>query len=600
MNFPLSRTVLALAALGALAACGPTQDASEKGLTVLHVPMRTDGPNSLDPVQGSTTYDNVACSQIFQTLLQYAYLKEPLELEPLLLAEMPKTEDEGKSYSFRLKKGVRFHDNACWPDGKGRELVAGDVFYSWKRMADNRNKVNGWWLYENTIVGFDDYKNEQNAAVLAGEEFDYDAEVAGMRIIDDYAFEVELVEPVQRFPWVLAMFQTAVVPREAVEHYGETLPRNPVGTGPFMMEEWVQGKSLSLVRNPNYHEDLYPSEFTPSYVDESYVEDAGKQLPLADRVEITMFVESQPRWLAFQSGKIDYIQVPSENYEEAYNKRTGELRPDYRDRGIVNHDVQLLDFIFRAFNMDDELLGGYDDKRRALRQAIAYAIDVEEINRTFYNDTPILYDGMIPPGMDGFPENGNGPISYRRLELDKARQKLVEAGYPGGEGLPPIQLWTSRGENSPEQVELIQRQLGEAGIRVEARLVDFSQLMEALDSKQAQMFSYAWGSDYPDAENNLALFYGPNESPGNNSFNYKSDEFDRMYEELRLMPVGPRRAELIRTMRDMVMADCVFAGSQARVRNYLAHPWLVNFKPNEVFYNWLKYVDVDESKRVQG
>ena len=152
---------------------------------VLHLPMRTDGPKSLDPVRGSTVYDNRASSFVYETLIQYAYFKRPSDataLEPLLLAEMPTVSEDGLTYNFKLKPGVLFHDDPCFPDGKGREMKAEDVIYSWKRMADNDNDPKSWWLMENTIAGFDKYREEQNAA----EKFDYDADVEGMKVINDY------------------------------------------------------------------------------------------------------------------------------------------------------------------------------------------------------------------------------------------------------------------------------------------------------------------------------------------------------------------------------------------------------------------------------
>src|SRR5690606_35531680 len=98
----------------------------------------------------------------------------------------------------------------------------------------------------------DEYRKQQNDA----ETFDYDAPVEGLRIIDDYQFEVTLVEPVQRFMAVLAMFQTSVVAHEAVTAYGERFGRHPVGTGPCTMKEddWKTGHRIVFHKNPNYHE----------------------------------------------------------------------------------------------------------------------------------------------------------------------------------------------------------------------------------------------------------------------------------------------------------------------------------------------------------
>lgn len=564
------------------------------GAKVIQMPMRTDGPKSLDPVRGSTAYDNQAASQIYETLLQYKYLVRPLELEPLLLSEMPTVSEDGRTYRFKLRQGIRFHDDACFPDGQGREMVASDVFYSWKRLADDDNLPKSWWLLENTIVGFDEYRQQQNAA----ERFDYDAPVAGLRLINDYEFEVELREPVQRFMYVLAMFQLSVVPREAAEKYGEQFGRHPVGTGPFTMAEqdWSPGKSMVLHRNPNYHEDFYPSEHMPDDVEAGRHLPAGQRLPLVDRVEITMFVQDQPKWLQFRSRSIDWLQVPAENFGEAFNKRTRNLKPSFAGEGITDHALPLLDFIFCGFNMEDELLGGYKDEKKWLRQAICLALDWDERNDAFYNNINIVYDGPIPPGLDGFPADGRAPVSYRGPNLEQARQLLAKAGYPGGQGLPAIDYYISIGGNNQEQVEMMQRQLEEIGVKLNVHMVDFSTLIEAVNNKKAPFFSFAWGSDYPDAENNLALFYSPNKSPGSNHFNYGRPEYDQLYEQIRTMPPSPERTELYVKMRDMIIEDAPFAGSMARTRFYLVNPRLKNFKPEETFYNWVKYLDVDDSQ----
>jgi len=109
------------------------------------------------------------------------------------------------------------------------------------------------------------------------------------------------------------------------------------------------------------------------------------------------------------------------------------------------------------------------------------------------------------------------------------------------------------------------------------------------------MFGFAWGSDYPDPENNLALFYSKNKAPGANHYNYDRPEFDKLYEQIIVMKPGAERTKIIEQMRDMVIADVPFVGSMARTRFYLAHPYLKNFKPSEDFYNWFKYLDVDAS-----
>ena len=380
---------------------GPNDGSSSSsgGDKVVRIPMATSGPKSLDPADGSSVYDNRCCCMVYETLLQYKYLVRPPTLEPLLLEEMPEVSEDRLTYKFKLKKGVHFHDDPCFKGGKGREMVASDVIYSWKRIADNDVSSKNWWLMEETVEGFDEYREKQNAA----ESFDYEADVEGFKILNDYEFEVVLKNPVQRFLWTLAMFQFSVVPREAVEKYGnkERFLNHPVGTGPYLMaeEDWVNGKSIVFARNPNYHECFYPDECTPEDNEAGLDKPAGTRLPIIDRVEITFFVDSQPMWLQFRSGNLDYTTVPAENYATAFNKRTKKLTPEFRKEGITGHHVPLLDFIYYGFNMEDELLGGYSDEKKYLRQAISLALDWEERNDAFYNSTCVIYDGMIPPGL---------------------------------------------------------------------------------------------------------------------------------------------------------------------------------------------------------
>ncbi len=582
--------------------------ASTAGLRVLTLPIRTDGPKSLDPAQGSTQYDNQACSQIFDCLVQYKYLVRPLELEPAIVTAMPTITDNAdgtQTWAFELRDDVYFQDDPCFPGGKGRRVVSGDVFYSWKRLADPEYQLENWWIIEGLIVGFDDYKNAQRERVENRQKFDYDAPVPGLRIIDDRRFEVVLTQPVQQFRWKLAQFQMCVVPREAVEKYGKDFAKHPVGTGPFMVKEgdWQQGQFIRFRRNPNYREEYYPGELSadPALAEKDRAlgldRAAGRRLPLVDVIESPFYVPDPPMWLDFESGKLGFVQIPAEYFDKVVNRRTLKLRTSYAARGIRLHPEPLLDFIFRGFNMEDPVVGGYSEKQKKLRQAISLAFDQDEMNESFYNGTNILYDGPIPPGLDGHPPKHFTDHDYRGPNLAKARRLLAEAGYPNGEGLPEIVYYSSRGANQEEQMQAEVLFCKQIGVRLNPRLVDFSELIEAINNKKAQFFGFAWGSDYPDGENNLAMFYSKNKAPGSNSFNYDRPEYDRLYERCRTLPPGPERTKLYEQMRDMIIEDVPYIGSMARTRFYLINPWLKNFKPSEDFQNWYKYLDLDEAAR---
>lgn len=577
--------------------------------------MQTNGPESLDPVEGSTTYENRAVAQMYETLVQYKYLVRPFELEPLLLSKMPEISGDGTVWEFELRDDVYFHDSECFPGGDGRKLVSGDVFYSWKRLADPEYREENWWLIKDVIKGFDAYKDEQKARVDAGEAFDYDAPVEGFEVIDERRFRVILNKPDYQFKWKLAMFQLSVVPREAVEFFGEEFPGNPVGTGPFILkdpDDWERNKSIVFHRNPEFREEYFPSEARAAdngALDErvrAIAEEAkGRRLPLLDRLEFTFFVEDNPMWLSFKAGEKDYSTTPDFGYEEAVDVTTGELKRAWQFRGIEKVQVPLLDFIFRGFNMEDEFIGGYTPEKIALRQAIHACIDYDELNKAYYNGQCVVYDGPIPPALDGYPAGGDAPGAIRGPDYDLARAKLIEAGFTIGDGgkvtdLPPIEFYTSSGATSQKHTELIMRHLSTVGIQLNPRYVDFTTLIQAVNNKKAPMFSFAWGSDYPDAENNLALFFSENKAPGSNHYNYDRAEFDELYRASKRLDAGPERTALYEQMRDMVIADQAYSGSMARTRTYLIHPWVKYFEPTETFFNFKKYIDIDVSEQPEG
>ena len=273
------------------------------------------------------------------------------------------------------------------------------------------------------------------------------------------------------------------------------------------------------------------------------------------------------------------------------------MNRESREAGYQYRPVLVLDMIFRAFNMEDPIVGGYTPDKIALRKAITYAIDHDEFNQVFYEGLCVQYDGPIPPTLDGHPEGHRIEGAPRGPDLAKARDLLAEAGYPNGEGLPPIRFYTNSSSVNARMMDLLRRQLGEIGVELDAQMVDFSQLIELTNKKQAPMFSFAWLSDYPDAENNLAMFYSKNVSPGSNHWNYSRPEFDALYERAVVMEPGPERTALYEQMRDMVVADAPIVGSLARNRYYVWQGWLKNCRPTPRFWSWFKYLDVDASGR---
>lgn len=592
--------LLAAAAVAALASC-KSPPGLEEGRKVLHFPLRAK-VGTLDPVRCSSQYRGIVGSQIFDTLLEFEYPARPFALKPNLITRMPEVSEDGLTYRFELRDDVLFQDDPAFPEGRGRKMVAADVFYSLKRMCDPYWSPEGYWLLQGRVKGLDEYKAAESArkTELAAEgraeefEWDYERPVEGLRLLDDRRFEIELVEPFPQFLYILTMTYTAVVPREAVEHHGLEFGQNPVGSGPYRLAEFWRGSWLRLVRNESYREERLPpaSEMSPGQLAVGLDRAAGRRLPLIDEVVMEIYEQDQPMWLKFRAGDLDLIQVPAEPWPTIYEK-DGSLKAAAHESGIRNFNLPLLDLIYWGFNMEDPFWGR-GEKSKLLRQAISHAVDLEKRNEAFYNGKNTLYLGPIPPGLDGY-EPG-----HRKRDLAKARALLAEAGFPNGQGLPPLKYETSKGGNSSEQAEMLTRQLAEIGIRVETNLNTFPELSDKLNKKKAQFFGLAWGADYPDAENFLQLFYGPNEAPGSNAFNFENPEYDRLFGEAKTLLPGPERTAIYRRLREIVIEEQPMIGSMARTRFWAWRDHLRHFQPEEVYYSWVKYLDLGPEDEPAG
>ena len=163
-----------------------------------------------DPIRLSDTDSVQLTSRIYEGLYTYHYLKRPLEVMPNLAEGMPTISPDGLIYTCKIKKGVFFQDNTCFPRGKGRELKATDFVFSFKRVVDTNNMVPYAEFIDGKIKGLDQWKKS----------LDYDQTVEGLQALDDYTLQITLTAPCPQFIYVLTMWITYVVPKEAVMHYG--------------------------------------------------------------------------------------------------------------------------------------------------------------------------------------------------------------------------------------------------------------------------------------------------------------------------------------------------------------------------------------------
>lgn len=557
--------------------------ASKDPANTVHVPTIAK-IKTLDPIYSDDLYSGYEISKVYEPLLHYSYLKRPYVMEPRLAEAMPTLSADKKTYTFKLKKGVLFQDDGCFPGGHGRELTAEDVVYSLKRIADPKTTSTVWWTLDGKIAGLNEWRDEVSKSGTS----DYSKPVSGLKAVDRYTVQITLTKPSYIFLYTMAMPSESIVPREAVEKYGKDFVNHPVGTGPFKLTEYNPSSRLVWDKNPTFRTELYPSEGAKGDKEAGLLEDAGKPLPRADRIVVEIYEEQQPKWLKFMSGHLDLASVPKDNFSGVIGK-DNELLPELKSKGMKLERVPMVDLTYTSFNMDDPLLG----KNKLLRQAISLADNQQEIDELFYNGQAIPAQGPIPPGLNGYDPGLKSP--YRQYNLEKAKELLAKAGYPGGKDLPPLDLVTLADSTNRQMTEHFEKEMGALGIRLKITSGSWPQFDEAIKNRKGQIYSLAWAPDYPDAEDYLALYYSKNVSPGSNDANYRNPEFDKLYEKSLTLPDSPERTAIYKQMAKIVVEDCPRIWGAHRFVLTVIQPWMRGYKWNDVALDQYQYYSVDTS-----
>ncbi|MDP8236070.1 MAG: ABC transporter substrate-binding protein [Candidatus Erginobacter occultus] len=542
----------------------------------------------LDPQDiGDTTSSSVA-GQIFETLYTYAYLERPYRLIPQLAEGMPEISEDGLRYTIQIRKGIFFADDPAFPAGKGRELTAADFILAWKRMADlNNRSTNYSSIFAGYVEGLDGFR-EYTAGT---DEVDYDLPVSGLRAPAPHTLEITLARPHNFLLYWLAHLPTAPVAREVLDRYGRDLVNHPVGTGPFKLAGNFRSNRFSMVRNENFREEFYPDRASPELERLGLLADAGRPIPFIDRIEWTIIEESQPYWLAFLAGKIDSAGIPKDNFSQAITPDR-ELSEAMEARGIKLIKAEDPAIFYYGFNMDDPVVG----KNRKLRLAMSLAFDRETYIETFLNGRGKIPAGPIPPMIPGFRPGKVNP--YTRYDLEAARELLREAEEAAGGPIPTLKLAMPGTDTTVRQMgEFFRIQMRRLGLEVEVDYMTWPKFQDAGKTRSHQLFALGWVADYPDAQNFLLLFYGPNGAPGPNTSNYHNPEFDGLYEEAIAIADPEKRIPLYHRMEDIVIEDCPWLLTTYRVVYALYHDRLKNYYPHDFISGTMKFQKVGSDPR---
>ncbi|HEY3250889.1 MAG TPA: ABC transporter substrate-binding protein [Ignavibacteria bacterium] len=498
----------------------------------------TQGIESLDPVMCSNYAAGWPLQQMCQGLVEYT---KEMNLIGLIASSFKISED-GLIYTFIIHKRVYFHDNACFPDGKGREVTSSDFKYCFERLCDPRTKTRGSWVFRDRIKGALEYLNS-----IKENKFDV-KEITGIQCPDDTTLSITLTRPFAPFISILTMPYGFVYPKEAVEYYKDNFGYNPVGTGPFKFVKWDVDKVLILEKNQNY-----------------WVKNkAGYPDVHLDGIKVTFTKSSETAFLDFKEGKLDYYD-PSPEVLSQITDEKGNLKPEFNFELVKQ---PWLNTVYLAMQLDKSMPGGVNNPlsdNKKLRQAINYAIDREKMIRYVlkFRGKP-GENGPIPAGMPGYSKDVTG----YKYDKQKAAQLLNEAGYPNGKGLS-LKLTVSNDDTQKLIGETVQAQLKDIGIDVQLDFMQASTLRSSQVGGELAFWRANWGADYFDPENFMALLYSKNKTPnGPNYTHYSNPQVDELYDDAMKETNFEKRRQMYNEAERLVLDDS---------------PWIILYY-NEIIY----------------
>ncbi|MDX1933981.1 MAG: ABC transporter substrate-binding protein [Capsulimonadales bacterium] len=581
----------------------------------------SDDPKSLDPSFSYTVDEAYITDLVYPSYYKYEYLKRPFEVTLNLGAKEPIREPwqttvrqpdgttrtvTGEKYTFTIKNDLRFQDDPVFPEGKGRPITANDIVYSFKRMCDAKVQCPVASFFADKVIGWEEYSQGFATGNEAARIKHYDDDLPGVRVDknDPYTFYIFLNQPYPQLKYLMAMHFTTPQAREAVEFYKDEYARHMVGCGPYRMAEYKPKQRITLVANPNRHKDYYPTEGEPGDREKGLLEDAGKPLPLNDKVVVNIIREGTSAWNLFRQGYLDAAGVGNTNYQQVVGTN-GLLTPQMEQKGIQLRKDTQVNVYYLAFNLLDPVWGGYTPAKRKLRQAVSLAVDSREFIDLMRQGNGVPAEWLLPPGVFAYDPDYKNP--YKTADLEKAKKLLAEAGYPNGNdpktGRKLVLNFDNTGINAAGRIltGLIQRQIERIGIKVESRATRPDLFQDKLLKNQHQFIYYGWFADYPDPENFVFLLYGPNKKPGPNSSNYANPEYDALFERMRSMENSPERVAIIQRMRDLAVEDVPWIPIYHEVALSVGYDWMKNVKahPIDNSFNQYRRVDVAERTRKQ-
>lgn len=646
-------------------------------------------PRHLDPTASYWSNDTLVTYQVYEPLYGYHYLKRPFELVPktaaavvkpvyldragnILPGDPPGEQVAESRYDIPIKPGILFQPHPAFAvDANGRhlyhamnahdvgdrrsplefehqgtrELVAEDFVYALKRHATTRITTPIYGIFSQYVLGLQAYGEQikvEDAKLRQGTDpasldkpfLDFRRwPLAGATAPQKYLLRLRIVGKYPQWKYWMQMTFMAPVPWEADAFYaqpglaerGLTLDAWPVGTGPFMVTEFVKDRRVVMRRNPNYRGEPYPCVGTPEDRANGLLADCGKKTPFIDGIVSTVEREGTPQRNKFRDGYYDlevFERTDTGNSYLVEMQDSDEVRANYLRKGF--HFTQSADVNnwIVGFNMLDPVIGRGNtpqqvERNRKLRQAISIAMDWEEYSKVFPKKAGVTAMGPLPSGIPGSREGTPAGINlvthrlvngkFQRRSLAEARQLMIEAGYPAGRdlqtGRPLVINYDFYAPATPErkpEIDWVVRQFAKLDIQLEVRATDNNQFQDKVRKGKHQVFWLGWLADYPDAENFLFLLYGPNAksvSDGENTANYQNPAYDALFDQLKSLEDGPAKQQVINQMVQLVQQDAPWSFGYYPFASVAIQSWVHNSKPAILIRDHGRYLRLDVAAR---
>ena len=427
--------------------------------------------SSLDPAFSSTLRNIWPVNQIFNGLVK---LDENLEIIDDLAHRWEISPDK-KTYTFFLKKDIKFHPSKFFNNESDRIVNADDFVYSLKRLTDPKVASSGSWVLKN---------------------------VDSIYSVNDSILKIELTKEFKPFLGILSMKYCSVVPREVVEKFGDEFGQNPIGTGPFLFKKWDQNIKLVLRKNDEYFE----KDIT------------GKKLPYLDGISISLIPDKKSEFMELIAGRLDMVSSPENSIIDQIFDSKGNLQDRFNDEfKLIKKPYLNTEYI--GFNTKENL-----EKDTKLRLAINHSIDRKKMIKFLRKNLGYAAtSGIVPNGL-------NNLYKEERYNYDPEKAKKLMNEYKNEKKLDKVNITISTDAQYIDIIEFVQSELQKIDIYITIDITPPSILRQGKANGKFQAFRASWIADYPSDQNYFSLFYSKNHTPkGPNYTFFKSDEFDKLY-----------------------------------------------------------------------